>query len=350
VGAISFVHGVPQASTVAAVTHAQDRRFRRMLLNRAGLPTPPGITFSSKGSASLQRFVARHGYPFVLKEAIGENPSFKHDVSNDDELDAAISQLRVLSQDHLAPAQSLVTSGYAENRLNFDQDEDGLRIAPPHARLLIEKRVSGRHIRCLVCGGRILAAIEINATGNGRRSEMRDQLHSDFREVIVRAASVIPGLFVASIDLVAEDPTRAKNNQNYYIVELGERPRLDSYREASAHLGDELASALVSLQAERSSFALPEPRNNICVRVRMDGLSEPAVLVPRHNDICQKLQLFESMRVTDEAEGLVEGHLEGAPSSIALILEAVMAGVHFGQRAMAIDIWQEGSGRGAGVD
>jgi hypothetical protein len=341
VGAISFVHGVPQASTVAGVTHAQDKRLRRMLLNQAGLPTPPGITFSSKGSAHLQRFLNRHAYPFVLKEAIGENPSLKLEIFNATELNKAISRLRVLSHDHLAPARSLVTSGYAENMLNAYQDDGGIRIAPPHARLLIEKRVEGRHIRSLVCANRILAAVEINNAQPKPRTEILNQLHADFKEVIIGAASVIPGLFVASIDLVAENPTRAKTNQSYYIVELGERPRLDSYREASAHLGDDLACALVTLQAERSSFPLPDAHSNIAIRVRLEGLSKPAALLPRLSDISQKLELIESSRVTDGAGGVVEGHLEGAPSSIALLLEAVMAGVLFDQRAMATDIWQE---------
>jgi hypothetical protein len=197
VGAISFVHGVPQASTVAGVTHAQDKRLRRMLLNQAGLPTPPGITFSSKGSAHLQRFLNRHAYPFVLKEAIGENPSLKLEIFNATELNKAISRLRVLSHDHLAPARSLVTSGYAENMLNADQDDGGIRIAPPHARLLIEKRVEGRHIRSLVCANRILAAVEINNAQPKPRTEILNQLHADFKEVIIGAASVIPCLFVA---------------------------------------------------------------------------------------------------------------------------------------------------------
>ena len=39
-------------------------------------------------------------------------------------------------------------------------------------------------------------------------------------------------------------------------------------------------------------------------------------------------------------EGIIEGHMQGAPAAIALVMEALMNGVHFRQRAMAADLWQ----------
>jgi hypothetical protein len=341
VGAVSFVHGVPQASTVAGITYAQDKRLRRTLLNMAGLPTPPGITFSSRGSKNLQQFVSRTGYPFVLKEAIGENPSFKIDnIVNEEQLMVAISRMRLRSEDQLSPARSLITSAYAEDKLNFEEDELGNRIAPPHARLLIEKRVSGRYLRCLVCGDRVLAAIEIDKTGPERCVEVLGRLHEDFRNVALRAASVVPGLSVASVDLVVEDLARAPDNQTYYIVELCERPRLDSYMEASSELGPDLANELVRYQAARASVQLEDPTDRIAVRVRAESLSEPNALLPLFRDTCNALRLSGSIELADPVEGIVEGHIQGAPSAAALVMEALMSGVHFGQRAMAADIWQ----------
>jgi hypothetical protein len=338
VGAISFAHGVPQASTIAGVTHAQDKRLRRMLLNRAGLPTPPGITFSSKGSANLQRFVARHSYPFVLKEAIGENPSLKVDnITTWADLQGAISSMRRRTQDHLAPARSLVTSGYAENILNFDCDDEGSRIAPSHARLLIEKRVSGRYIRCLVCGDRLLAAIEIDEAQPC--PDITKLLHADIEDVVLRAASVIPGLSVASVDLVVKDPTQSITRQNYYVVEVSERPRLDTYSEASPDLAPNLAGALVSFQAEQAFFPLRDPSEKVSVRMRIEGLGDAAAVLAPLGNICGELRLFGGTRVIDVAEGVVEGHLQGAPLAIALVMEALMSGVYFGQRATATDIW-----------
>lgn len=338
VGTLSFVHGVPQASTVVGVTHAQDKRLRRSLLNMMKLPTPPGITFSGRGLKSVQEFVARQGYPLVLKEAIGENPSIKIEIANDKELLAAVSRMRRRSEDQLSPTRSFVTSAYAEELLGLDEDEQGYRVTPPHLRLLIEKRVSGRYIRCLVCGDSVWAAIEISKSRPC--VDLLDQLHPDFKTIVLRAASTIPGLAVTSIDLVVTDPTQSPESQAYCIVELSERPRLDSYMEASPELGPKLADALLNFQAGQSSVALNEPAKEIAVRMRAESLSEPASLLSPFCEACNGLGLAGFIGLADPVEGIVEGHLQGAPSAIALMAEALMSGVHFGQRAMVVDMWQ----------
>jgi D-alanine-D-alanine ligase-like ATP-grasp enzyme len=340
VGAISFVHGVPESSTVAGVTHAQDKRLRRFLLNQAKLPTPPGITFSSRGSRDVQRFISRYGYPVVLKEVIGENPSAKSDnITNAKELERAISQMRVRSADQLSPARSFVTSAYAESILNLDVDENGNKVISPSARLLIEKSVSGSYIRCLVCDNRVLAAIEIHSSGNECKHVL-DYLHQDFKTAALHAASVIPGLSVASIDFVVEDPTRSPKEQAYYVVELCERPRLDSYMRASIGVGIKLADELLRYQANRSSIQVQDSTNRIAVLVRAENLPDPSALLPWLRDVSNGLGLTGILRNEDPIEGVIEGHIEGSPSIIALLLEALMSGVHFGQRATATDVRQ----------
>jgi hypothetical protein len=325
---------------MAGVTHAQDKRLRRILLKRAGLPTPPGITFSSRGSKSLQRFVSRHGYPLVLKTAIGENPSRKIDpITSWDELLAAVSQMRVLSDDQISPARSLVISGYAENMLNLDEDDEGNRIAPPRARLLVEKRVSGRYVRCLVCADVVVAAIEIDQSGREQFSK-KLALHKDFEAVALRVASVIPGLSIASVDLVVKDPTQCLDGQTCYVVELTERPRLDSYMQASSALGPELADLLLCNQAKASLVELEDPSDEIMVHVRAEGLSEPEVVTPLLRQACDELELWNCVEALDCPEGIVEADLQGSPSAIAFLLEGLMSGVHFGQRATALDISQ----------
>ena len=341
VGVLSFVHGVPQASTVAGVTHAQDRRLRRILLNKAGLPTPPGITFSALGPLSLRRFVWRHGYPFVLKEAIGENPAFKIEVSTEAELIDAVSQLRIRTEDHLAPARSLVTSGYAETLLGLDEDESGRRIASARMRLLIEKRVSGRYIRCMICDGNVLAAIELDKSAPQGWRDILDQLHDGFKILAVRAASVILGLATASVDLIVTSQSSDPDKQKCYIVELSERPRLDSYMDASEDLGPRLATALLTHQAKQSSVSLRKPLDEIAVRICADGLPRPSELLPLLQDMCGHLGVSTSAESVDGVEGGLELRLEGRPPAVALVLETLMSGMHFNQRAIAINVHHE---------
>jgi len=340
-GSISFVHGVPQASTVAGVTHARDKRLRRYLLNIEKLPTPPGITFSSLGSRSLDRFISKVGYPLVLMEAIGENPSRRtNDIWNKADLLAAVSQMRKLPEDQFLPARSLVASAYGENILSYIEDEAGERVAPPHARLVVEKSISGRYVRCFVCGGEFLAAVEFDKSTRTPKADISMQLHQGFKSIAARAAGVIPGLFAASVDLVLEDPAGAPESQTYYIAELLERPRLDTYMRASSELGPALADALLVRQAQRSSLPLDDPVDTVAVRVRLEGLPEPSRLLPLVQESCNALGLSGFVNVSDPMEGVVEGHIQGAPGKIALVIEALGSGIHFGQRTAAMDEWQ----------
>jgi hypothetical protein len=338
---ISFVHGVPQASTVAGVTHARDKRLRRYLLNIEKLPTVPGITFSSLGSNSLAAFISRVGYPLVMTEAIGENPSRRtKDIWNSEDLLAAMSQMRQLPEDQFLPARSLVGSAYGENILSYTEDETGERVAPPHVRLLVERRVCGRYVRCFVCDGGFMAAIEFDESTRTPKADISAQLHEKFKDIASRTTAVIPGLFAASVDLVLEDPARDPGNQVYYIVELSERPRFDTYMRASPELGPALADALLVRQAQHSSLSLNDPAETVAVRVRLEGLPDPNPLLPKLRDSCNALCLSGFMRVSDAMEGIVEGQIHGGPREIALVMEALGSGIHFGQRVAAADEWQ----------
>ena len=108
----------------------------------------------------------------------------------------------------------------------------------------------------------------------------------------------------------------------------------------SPELGRVLADALLRYEAERSSCSLQDPADEISIRMRAESLSDPNALLPLFRDTCNALRLSGSIELTDPVEGIVEGHIQGAPSAAALVMEALMSGVHFGQRAMAADIWQ----------
>ena len=338
---VSFVHGVPQASTVAGVTHARDKRLRRYLFNIEKLPLPPGISFSSLGSRSLDRFISRVGYPLVVMEAIGENPSRKtNEIWNKADLLAAVSQMRKLPEDQFMPARSLVVSAYGENILSFAEDEAGERVAPPHARLVVERSISGRYVRCFVCGSEFLAAVEFERSTRTPKADISKELHEGFKSIAARAAGVVPGLFAASVDLVLEDPASAPESQTYCIAELLERPRFDTYMRASPELGPGLADALLVRQARHSSLPLEDPAGTVAVRVKLEGLPEPNRLLPILQESCNALGLSGVVNVSDPMEGVVEGHIQGAPGEIALVMEALGTGIHFGQRTAAIDEWQ----------
>lgn len=338
-GALSFVHGVPRGSTAAGVTHAQDRRLRRILLNLAGIPTPPGMTFSAGGSQSLVPFADRYGYPLTLREAIGgSTASAAENIADAEELRRAVARIRRRTADHLAPARSLVSAAYAESILGWDVDEAGNHVASPLVRLLIEKRPPGRYVRCLACGGALLAAVEIEASGMGRSRDVTAALHPEVAALALRAAAVIPGLPVAAVDLIVDDPTRALSGQGHCVMELLERPHLRSFADAGPDLGERLAAAILRSEARRCSMTLDVPSDEVSVIARIEGLPRPELVLPALHDACARLQLAAAVRQADPAGGTLEACLGGAPAAVALLLEALMSGVHFGERATVAEV------------
>jgi hypothetical protein len=342
IGRVSFVHGIPQATTAAGATHARDKRLRRYLLNLSKLPIVPGITFSSRGVRSLHRFVARTGYPLTLTRAIGENPSRRSVIKNEAELSAAVSAMQEVPDDQLLPASSLEASAYGENILSFSRDDTGRRLAPVSSRLVVEKKVSGRYVRCLVCGNDVLAAVEFERSASTPRSDISDQLHPGFKIVAMRAAAVVPGLFAASVDLVVQDPAKDPELQTYYITEISERLRLDTYMDAAVDLGPTLADMLLIRQAEKSALILEDPAEEIAIHVKLEGLVEPHELLPLFRESCNALGLSGFLRLVESKDNIVEGHIQGRPDFIAVLMEALLSGLHFGQRISAADEWQTG--------
>jgi hypothetical protein len=219
----------------------------------------------------------------------------------------------------------------------MDPSDEAGRLAPPTARLLLEKHVSGRYVRCLVCGPKVLAAIEITKAGPTKLLQLGSELHEGFETVVRKAAGVIPGLATASVDLVITDPALDPDRQRFYIVELCERSWFGSYMDASPELGGVLADAVLTYEADQASVAIREPARKIALRIRAEGLSRPTEIVSPFRNACNSAGIIERSSCADDVEGSLEAHLQGHPRAIALVLEALLSGVHFGQRATAVD-------------
>lgn len=91
----SFTHGIPQSTTLAAVTYSQDLRMRRGLLGHEEISQPRGATFSvGRGRVAAKRYARKIGYPVVIKPALGDSTiSVKPHVRNAIELDEAFDEL-----------------------------------------------------------------------------------------------------------------------------------------------------------------------------------------------------------------------------------------------------------------
>src|SRR5690606_41279686 len=147
---LSFVHGIPQTSSLAAVTYAQDKRMRRELLERAGLLVPPGGSFAiGRELDEALAFASEIGYPVVVKPAVGDNISESLvDIGDEQQLREAIAYLRQPELER----PSFTRSAYGLTLLLEPEEEDGRTVAPAGYQFLLERQVPGNYLRLVVRG------------------------------------------------------------------------------------------------------------------------------------------------------------------------------------------------------
>jgi hypothetical protein len=339
----SFAHGVPQASTVAAVTYAQDRRLRRAVMQRARVRVPVGATFSYRSVDQADEYCRRIRYPVVLKEAVGENPArCIRGIRTRGQLADAFERMRKREEDVGAPGRSHRVAGYAQTRLRFEMDAAGDPVFPRETRFLIEKEMHGRYVRIFSSEGDARIAVELDHT-NATACDVRHVLHESFYATADAARRSVAGLAVASVDIVTPDPERSVDGQRHHVVEMAERVRIDSYAQADPTLADDLAAALLLSEAGGEAW-LNEPLDVVREGFRIEGLSAS----------CEDLASFASehrvrLTASSEKDGVVTGQAEGSPSGIALLHERVMIGALGGRRPQSIDEWPLDRTAGSGA-
>lgn len=329
---ISFAHGVPEASTLSALTFAQDRRLRRALLERAKVPQPKGATFSWNSRGRARRWTDQLGYPVIVKEVIGENPARSvRDVSSRSELIDGIKTLRQRLPEDRSPGRNPHLAGYAATRLSVVLDEDENEVAPPRTRFLIEEQLPGRIFRSAVVGGRIIATIELDPDAPTNTRRITDDLSPTATEIIVRAAEAIPGLGFAVVDSVFD------GSELRAVVELSERPRMAGFVTADEGLGPQIGDAIVRFQAERSSCTLGAYVEELDVTIHVEGLRRADDVAERFPTIVAAYGVEAHAGIVEPVLGNFECRLVGKTTDIVTVIELFLAGLLLDDRPAAIE-------------
>ena len=332
---ISFTHGVPEASTVSGVTYAQDRRLRRALLERARVPVPKGATFTWRNLENATRWAENIGYPVVVKEMVGENPSRSiPNVRSADQVEDAFRQLRLRQPEDRSPGSNPLIAGYATTRLGYVLDDDGTEVAPLRTRFLIEKQVEGQVVRAMVTGSRVVAAVLRDPAAP---RDILEQLHPGFTELLVRTSQAVPGLAMTTIDLVVDDFRRDPASQSCVVVELSERPRAETFLAAGEQLGDRIGDALVELQAEQAGLPLRPLRQNVTASLVIEGLRDAASVAVQIPAKAEEYGVELAVVGSDEIDGELQASASGEPQSLSMLVELLMAGYLLEDRAAAVE-------------
>lgn len=323
-GTTAFTHGIPQATTLAAVTYSQDLRMRRGLLGQAGIPQPRGATFSiGRARSAAKRYAGGIGYPVVIKPEIGDSTiSVKRGIRNASELDLAFDELLTPLQER--PGHTEAAYGITE--LRKPGWRKGQETVPPGYRLLVEKELTGRYLRVLVIDGQIASVLLCPegpwSSGNTPLADLAE-LKEPVTQIVDAVGRALPGLRVISIDLViAADSARNKETDPILVVEVSERPWLEVQHRINPALADKLAQQVLAVGFPGRGF--DTPRDQIAAKAEFDGVIDPSAFVEAVTTNAGSCGLGANLAVTDRALGRVGGALSGSPHHIAEIVEILL--------------------------
>ena len=337
-GDASFVHGVPQSSTVSGVTYAQDKRVRRALLERQGFRVPRGATFSiGKSAREAAEFAERIGFPVVVKPTMGDNTiGVIPAISTVEQMEEAIEYLHTPLEDR----EDFTRASYAMTELREPGMRDGVPVAPPSYRFLVESEVSGQYVRLLVIDGTVRNATYCpHGPARTDLSGIRDvtsEVHPALADHAVAATRVIPGLAVTAVDVVVPDFSRVSSGKDIHIVEYSERPWLALQASYNSALASELAAQV--LRAELRSKPTWDVRDSVSVAVKIDGAVAPDALQKACTAKSAELGLESSLAVTDPALGHITGSISGGAREIACLMETALDVGIDGYRAMLAEL------------
>lgn len=334
----AFSHGVPQQTTLAAVTYAQDVRMRRDMVMRAGYAVPTGATFSMGGSSRRAVRYAQEtlGFPVVLKPAVGDNTiDVITGIGSAEQLERAIEFF------HTPPTErpGYTRAAYALTELREPGvTDDGRVMVPPGYRFLVEQQVQGEYLRFLVLDGEVLNVL-LCPQGPWKSSpeqikDVTGAVDVSLKEIAAGVVEAIPGITLAAIDLVVQDHTRYTEPDDAPVVEYSERPWLEVQHRAARALAEDMGNQILSFGA---GTALAEPKESVSVEFTIEGSVHPEKLLTALSSEFEKLELSGDAALTDPAIGTITGRVEGDPANIAWLVESMLDTGLDGQRAMLVE-------------
>lgn len=333
---LSFVHGLPGTSGLAPVTYAQDKRMRRALLERAGVPVPKGATFTmGRGVRGSHRFANRIGFPVVVKPAVGDNviETFTG-ITDADSLDVALDHLRTPPNDR--PGFSRAAYGLTE--LREPGEENGRIVVPSSYTFIVERELPGAYLRFLLIAGEVRSVIScVGNPGDGSLTggiEIAHKVHPGFSEIARRAAGVIDGLGVVAVDIVAPNPYDQPNGQEFGVVELSERPGLWVQATVDPARAAQLAEEILVSYGNSCGVTLADPRDEVTVGLEAHAIPDVVEGAAAIEAAATRAGLQVRITDSDRVAGVVHAELSGGIGPIAELTDALLDGQIDDQRVM----------------
>lgn len=306
--AVGFVDSESGATSAAASVAMADKGVTRALLERAGLPVPPGRSFPATDRDGAYRAGIALGFPLVVKPAGGsKGTAVTTGIGTAGELARALDE--VLASKYAATG--IVVERFAtghDYRVLATRDEvlsvvrrepasvvgDGrrtveelvlaanvLRRHNPHLakrpirldqRVADQLRRQGLDRRVVPAAGRrVQLRAEANLSLGGDSREVLDAVHPSLSELAVAVVRAVPGLPYAGLDLLLADHRRPVQEQPVTIIEVNSRPVQSLHHFPMFGPPRNVSARLVELAAQAAGWRLGAPADQVTVRVSVAG-------------------------------------------------------------------------------
>lgn len=305
---VNFKWSRSPISSAVAISVCTHKEATRLMLEDAGVPTPQGRTFRNGDFDSARSFVARIGFPVVVKPSMGIRGI------------GVIAGIETAAQ--LEDAFALMSDS------KFGGQD-----------FIVEKHINGRDHRILVVGGEVVAAIQrkpASVVGDGtstiaellihrnvaRRSnphlwtrpakvdgtmehqltklgldlasvlprgrevllsntanisqgadsiDVFDTLHPSITAACEQAVAAVPGMQYCGVDFLLEDPSKPLGEQDAAIIELNAHAAIGNCEYPMFGTGRPVAQRLLDLTVEQKGLNATEPQEELTVHMTVRG-------------------------------------------------------------------------------
>lgn len=337
---LSFVHGMPDVTTLTSAITIQHKRMRRGILERNDVPVPKGAAFSmARGLKQAKAFAQRLGFPVVIKPSRGDAGFYNFtDLKNQREVDGAITKMKVPTYER----PGVFHSGYTPMELGAPRWESGRTIVPGGYRILVEKQISGQLIRFLVYEGDIISAVRCEGSPSDgtlvSSSDVLAQVHPLILRTVKRAFHSFPHTGIAAIDIVTSNVSDPNDNRDAQVVDYWERPFLWVQARDSLDLALNLSGKIISKYMTSYGFKPHSVPTEMRVYVRACSLPSARLSQSSLSEIATDAGVSYSASDYSDLEGTIEGTLEGGSFALAALIDAISNGVYDSVPAGLIEV------------
>lgn len=280
-----YIKGQNSSKTSCTAFYAtENKALAKSLLLRAGINVAKGSLFHKEDAERLKKYLEKTSYPVVAKPLDGCHGKLVFiGIKNKKECNIAIQKIfkkneYVLIEEEfigkefrfIASREKVLAVAFREAanvigdgihnireliRIKNSDPARGESNEKPLVKIKIDNIVkdylNSQHISCdkiIKKGEKVYLRKNSNISTGGDCIGVTDQVHRDFKKIVIKAVRAIPGLAYAGVDLITNKNISEKPTKNsYIIIELNCSPGIDMHHFPSEGKSKNVAGGLLDI-------------------------------------------------------------------------------------------------------